>query len=351
MKTLFAVILMLVPLFFSGQVVINKSDMPQTGDTIRLSHSFNLGAIDLEATGPDYTWDFSSLFPVYQTVDTFVSVNETPFLYQLFFFLTANLAQKRFEFDQFPGIQVTDSYRFYKNSDDSFKEVGFGVSFNGIPLPTLYDDPDVIYQFPVQSGSVDSSSSGFDFSIPGIAYIGGWKKRINTVDGWGSLTTPYGTFETLRLRSEITQYDSIYIDSLGIGFPVYQEITEYKWLAEGLGLPVCEVVDNGIVQTVAYIDSVKSIFTGGQPTSPQVSARVYPNPARDHISLRMECFEGQECRIELYSVNGRKIFEKEILVTPSTLSLDLSPFQLEQGVYVLVVTTKSGPYPLKLVIR
>ena len=183
MKTLFAVILMLVPLFFSGQVVINKSDMPQTGDTIRLSHSFNLGAIDLEATGPDYTWDFSSLFPVYQTVDTFVSVNETPFLYQLFFFLTANLAQKRFEFDQFPGIQVTDSYRFYKNSDDSFKEVGFGVSFNGIPLPTLYDDPDVIYQFPVQSGSVDSSSCGFDFSIPGIAYIGGWKKRRNTVDG------------------------------------------------------------------------------------------------------------------------------------------------------------------------
>jgi hypothetical protein len=351
MKIMLAGMLMLIPLFFTGQVIIDDSDMPQAGDSIRLSHTVNLGSIDFEATGPDHSWDFTSLFPVYQTVDTFVAVNETPFLYQVFFFLTANLAQKQFEFDQFPGLQVTDSYRFYKNSGASFNEVGFGVSINGIPLPTLYDDPDMIYQFPVQPGSIDSSTSGYDFNIPGIAYIGGWKKRTNMVDGWGSLTTPFGTFETLRLKSEIVQYDSIHIDSLGFGFPVYQEFTEYKWLAKGYGLPVCELVDNGIVQSIAYIDSVRSIFTGDQVPAPVPLVQLYPNPATDQVTLRMECIGGQECMIGLFSVSGVKVFEEAIFVPRSPLSLDLSSYQMTPGAYVLVISTKTERFRSKLMIR
>ncbi|RLD50374.1 MAG: hypothetical protein DRJ05_19705, partial [Bacteroidetes bacterium] len=231
---LFALIA-LVPAILSAQITIDNNDMPSSGDTIRTSTSIDVGLLDYVSSGPGYSWDFSSLVPLNQQVDTFVSVQETPLVYQAFFFMSSNLAQPIQNAESMPGFEVSDAFNYYKNSSSSYKMTGIALTMNNIPIPNKFDEDDYIFRFPLDFGNVDSSMSSYGMSVPGLGYMGGWKKRVNTCDGWGSLSTPYGNFQALRIASHIIQHDSIYIDSLGFGFPIHRDYMEYKWLGEGFG--------------------------------------------------------------------------------------------------------------------
>src|SRR6185369_9997600 len=78
--------------------------------------------------------------------------------------------------------------------------------------------------------------------IPNFGYYRKQQTRTNEVDGWGTLITPFGTFNTLRVKSTLNITDSIYLDTLGFGLTIpRQTIVEYKWLAPGKKIPVLEV--------------------------------------------------------------------------------------------------------------
>jgi len=77
-----------------SQITITNSDMPSPDDTIRTSHTINISGFDFTLTGENYSWDYNAFEPLYQTVDTFVSVQSTPWLYQLVFLSCSNLAKK-----------------------------------------------------------------------------------------------------------------------------------------------------------------------------------------------------------------------------------------------------------------
>lgn len=95
--------------FTRAQITLTTADMPSPGDTIRKSTALNPNQIDYTLTGTNYTWDFTSLFSIGQTVDTFVSVSSVPFWYQIVFIpnLIANLAQKYPEIDTIPELQLS----------------------------------------------------------------------------------------------------------------------------------------------------------------------------------------------------------------------------------------------------
>lgn len=301
-----------MPLLTIAQITINQGDMPQSGDTIRTSTSIDMGMINYEETGNDFTWDFSSLIPFSQTVDTFVSVTETPWLYQLVFFLSSNLARKLTEFDQYPGFQVTDTYEYYKSNNSDYRLVGNAATLSGIPLPNKFQNPDIIYRFPLTAGDVDSSLSDYEISIPGIGYSGGWKKRVNHADGWGTLITPYGSFETIRVKSDIIQFDSLYLDTLGIGFPFYRQYTEYKWLGDGFGLPLCTITDEGFFSDINYIDSIRSVIIGIPELELNTqSLHILPNPSNGEFRIQLIENTNQPLEVGVFSLNGNCIFRQE----------------------------------------
>lgn len=298
----------------NAQITITQDDMPQAGDTLRVSEAVDFAGIDYVSTGAGFSWDFTSLGPYNQRVDTFVSVSETPLAYQLMFFLNSNLAKKEGAMDQIPGFQVTDYYTFYKNSSSEFKSTGFGITLNGIPIPNVYNEPDIIYHFPLSYGSADSSDAIYELAIPGLGYMGGWKHRVNHVDGWGDVSTPFGQFEAIRVRTDIEQYDSIYIDSLGFGFPIYRNVTEYKWLTNGVGFPIMKVTDDGILPMFEYADSVRTIPFLGVEDNFQMpdEMAIFPNPATEVINVKIpEGFEGPGT-IELHNLSGIRIGTYEL---------------------------------------
>lgn len=352
-KPVITILLLLLQTVLFAQITIDQSDMPQAGDTIRLSTTLEIGNINYEETGSDFDWDFSELTFLTQRVDTFVSVSQTPVVYQVFFFLSANLASPGQNFDQLPGFQVTDYYNFYKNSNSNFKSVGFGVTLNGIPIPNKFNDADIIYQFPLSAGDIDSSLSTYAMDVPGLGYYGGWKKRKNYADGWGELTTPYGTFETIRVKSDITQYDSLYIDSLGFGIPILRNFTEYKWLGKDFGLPLCTVTDDGLLPTIVYIDSARSqIATTHEEIIENSNISIHPNPFLKSFTVGYNKVKGSNVVIRIFNLSGKIVFEnrfKPLYVSGNKQSVIIGDLNFPGGIYLLNVQIGNKNYLHKLI--
>jgi hypothetical protein len=241
----------------SAQIIINKDDMPAEGDTFRISLTV-LPPVDFSRSGQDTTWDYTYLQPQAQRVDTFLSVTETPVPYWIVFIpnIVANLASPRVA-ATIPGLPVTDPYSFYMNSNTSFSDVGFAYTINGIPFPARYNNPDIWYEFPCSYGDTWSSESSLSLNIPGLIYYSADRQRMNFVDGWGTLKTPFGIFSVIRIKSLISQRDSLYIDSLGTGFPMQRTITEYKWLGKNSGIPILQISEEGFSVTAIYRDSTR----------------------------------------------------------------------------------------------
>jgi len=245
----------------TGQITITSSNMPDTGDTTRLSSAVVLPGTDLSQTGPGYTWDFSMLDPQSQSVEEYVSPTSTPFLYQIIFNQSvANLASPINALAFLPGFNITDAYAFYKKSSSNYVRPGYAATIMGVPIPMKFDLPELFYTFPLQANSqADSSYSMYELAFPNVGYFSIERKRVNVVDGWGELTTPFGTFNTLRVKSVITERDSLYLDSLQFGAPIIRYYTEYKWLAIEFGIPVLTITEEGPLITAIYIDSLRNL--------------------------------------------------------------------------------------------
>jgi gliding motility-associated-like protein len=74
----------------------------------------------------------------------------------------------------------------------------------------------------------------------------------------GTLLTPFGTFNALRIKSTLQISDSIYLDTLGFGITIpRQTIVEYKWLGAGKKIPLLEVdVTNALLGNGFTVDRV-----------------------------------------------------------------------------------------------
>ncbi len=356
-KLLFLLIITMSSYSLFSQIIINDEDMPQEDDTIRLSVSLSVNGVDYEKTGENYTWDFSELTPVYQRVDTFINTIDAPPVYFIKFipYVVSNLAMPLLEFDYIPGLEFTDTYSFFKSTDEEFRDVGFAFKLSGIPIPVKYDKPDIYYRFPVEYGDMDSCRSEYGIDLLGYAYFGGWKKRVNHVDGWGTLLTPFGSYETIRIKSDITRYDSVYFDSLSFGFSINRNIKEYKWMGKDFGLPLLKISEEGLLINVEYIDSIRHLNPGishhGKLTEDEIT--VYPNPSDGSFIVDIETNDFITVNFMVYSTNGIQILsteEKELVKGSNRINFNYKE-KFKSGFYYLIIKSENDVYIRKLIIR
>jgi hypothetical protein len=348
----------------NAQIVVTSDDMPVPGDTVRKSITTVIDGMNYQQGGPDQSWLFDELTVISQQVDTFVNVSETPGIYQLFFnnsFIypdyKATVAMKMAEFTAIPGLTLTDSYQFLKLTNNEFREVGYGVTLDGVALPIQLQEIDTLYRFPLAYGDLDSAHSLLSIDVPNLGYLMVSRFRRNTADGWGTLTTPYGEFQTLRVKTDIVEYDSVYSDSLGIGIPMTRNITEYKWFANGYHEPVLLVSKEAFVVTATYIDSVRSTFLDVQEITAKSGTfdfSVYPNPCSQYISVSYELQNDADIKISVYSIYGNEV--KKFANTrqePGFYNqvLYLKESGLIPGIYLVRMTLDNVPYVKRIVVR
>ncbi len=261
MRTAIVSVLLLSAVISRSQPTITKNDMPVVGDTIHTRSTMLAMGVNYQQTGNNFTWDFSSLTSTTTGADTFIAVGSTPLIYQLAFNLPfdpnkATLASPQPDLSFIPNLPLTDIINFNRSVTALYAQCGFGATISGIPIPIKFDNPDVWYRFPLTINSLaDSSESAFAQGITGLGYFSIERKRFNQVDGWGTVITPVGSYISLRVKSIVTETDSLYLDTLGFGFSLPRNYVEYKWLTTGKGLPVFQVSTQNVLPTFTWLDS------------------------------------------------------------------------------------------------
>ncbi len=342
---------MMIFRFSHGQITVNNNDMPSPGDKKRVSIGMIMPGINLNATGANHLWDFSNLQWISQDVDTFLNISQTGATYQIVFANVplnpnrANVATKStLQAPPVGGITISDVLAFYYNSTSSFKQVGYGAGINGFPTPIPFNNHDIIYPFPLNFGNTDSSNSDFSLSIPGVGYYGYNQKRVNVCDGWGTLITPFGQFNVLRVRSTITARDTLYLDTLGFGFGFNRPLSrEYKWLGKNHDIPLLQInttVGFGNMETITlirYQDSLRTLDTHTPESFTHLA--VYPNPASDVIAVEIHVNHPETVSLLLMGADGRMIshlFEgtlsrgmNRLMILPRAVSLPSGLYHLQ----------------------
>lgn len=266
-----------------AQPVIDQSDMPAAGDALSRTQAAPNPFLDYATTGPAQVWDFSDLVAAGGDVTAYQSVASTNFVYAIAFadvFFNPNRSNHARSGSDIPFYQllpIDNPYTFFYSTGSVYKKTGYGVELSGIPVPIALAQHDVIYNLPLNFGDSDVGSSSHSINIPTLAYYGYAQERANEVDGWGSITTPSGSFEVLRVKTTINGRDSVQLDTLNLGFAIERPTArEYKWLAHGYKVPILQVnttelFGTEIVTQVYYYDEPHTITV-----APPLAATVCP---------------------------------------------------------------------------
>lgn len=229
----------------NAQITITQQHMPSSGDTIRYSNANLLNAGNPGNGGANQQWDFSNLSPTSQGLYEYKASLQTPYILNFGFNaiglkIADTLGQGQ--------LTITDVYNFYRKSSSGWDNVGIGFRYSSFPLPQSgkHSDPDEVYVLPMNYN--DSHRTTFSVGVPislGLFPIGNYYQsgtRTSVVDGWGTITTPYGdNISCLRVRSTIDQYDSIAISQPALNFGFPNSRVEYKWISTSEKIPILEM--------------------------------------------------------------------------------------------------------------
>jgi len=324
-----------------AQITITESDMPVRGDKLRYSNATATGASFATDGGANKTWNYS-LTPTSQGVDEYKRPTEV----NPFFALTiTNPSCYGYKIaDSIPGIgliasgiTINNLHTFFSmlSTPNCFAAEAFGATISGFPLGSLYTVPDAWFHFPLEYGDEDSSDFDLTFGAATFGSIQQKGYRKTTVDGWGTITTPYYTtpVNCIRVRSEINEIDSVSIGGTTFGLP--RTTIEYKWMTNAAHYPalwVTAISVGGleINATTRYYDPLPtSVPTETAQYNEQVKA--YPNPVSNgtvHFEIPKHW---TQYVIELYDVSGKNVGN-----AINTNAVDMSA--LPAGMYIARIT-------------
>ncbi len=351
----------------TAQTTINQNDFADAGDTVRMSIAVWNPLLDFGATDTNYTWDFSSLQWQSQYVEEFLNPTYTGTTYA---FVFSNLSINPYRSNiakpadnpltTLPILSsvFTDGYNFYYKSSSFYRQRGLGMKVSGFPTPVPMTHSDTLYRFPMNYGNEDSAYSDYKVNVPNLGVYVHKQHRVNKADGWGTLITPFGTFDALRVRTEITGSDSVYIDTLNTGFKLDNDIQrEYKWFGKDQLVPLLQInTQAGIfgqfqgfefVTRIVYRDSVRFDPTGiFNFVKEEIQFLVFPNPSTGSFFLSLPP-DLTNVSLKLTDVSGRLILQREVNAPLEMINTEA----LARGIYILTLQSNQGAASKKLVIE
>lgn len=328
-----------------AQPVITSSDLPSGVVTFPMVNALPVQLPNYQQGGAAQVWDFSTLSPLITENDQFIGISQTPFLYQFLFnspFTPQYQATHAIEGEgiDLGFISIDQFFLFFKNTPTQYNLVGYGGTLSGIPVPSQTNPIDVVYALPISYNDTHSSYSEWGVTLPTFGTYEQKQTRTYTVDGYGTVITPVGTYEALRLRMQQDIEDFIQIEGFGDGFTFEREIVAYQWLVPGQGVPVIEVTETfGQPTSVRY--KADSTPVGLAEASAQQGVKVYPTLCTDRLTI-----EGVQLgdRIELFTTSGQ-------LVRTWNDGLNCSVSGLPAGCYLLSISTSGQHFTEKIMVQ
>lgn len=317
--------------FAQQPITLTRADFPKPTSGSQLPDSVQYIALTrpnkapTTISGANESWSINYTgTPRFQN---FLPMSATPLVFQVAF-LTCDYAQPLANGTSnngfSGGLNATDMYEYfnYTSGNSRLESKGFGAnvtmpgSTTALPLAAVFSSPDVLYRFPLNYGDMDSSTSGFDVSIPGTpigtVQIKRDQKRVNHVDAWGSITLPSGTFDVLRVQSVIDRIDSFKSGMFTYGTP--SKPAEYKWIAAGKKIPVLQI--NGTIDPANNtFNSSNGMMWTEQPTGindiadGSMELIAFPNPFMENIAISYTLLQKEKVTIIVNNSMGQKVAE------------------------------------------
>jgi uncharacterized ubiquitin-like protein YukD len=377
-KIIYAALCMSIIVSANAQISLTDSYFPVVGDVLVTANA-NQRTIDLSKTpakGTNVTWDYSYLRQAqtgvgndsvrYRAVDTSVSN----------YYATANMM-----------VVVNDTQRIAINKTaSSFDVLGYrGVFINTLPISIgRIKFPFVPVQqerrAPLSFGTAASTNTtswgfylaqpssvlpasilasiyaSFPFTIDSIRVT--YKStRRDTIDGWGTLKIPGGSYAVLREKR--VSYNSTFLEAKVniFGATLWQDVTSqasaigvtpidtstsfYFWSNAAKEPVMIYSMRRGVdsAQTIAYkylpLTSVKN--TEGVAGS----FDSYPNPAKDAVFFDLKNWKSDTYTLSINDIVGKRYHTETLKVSgQQTVRVPLNGFV--DGTYITTVTDKDG---------
>lgn len=331
-----------------GQITITTSDMPLVGDVITQYTDTLIGVQGAGLAGSNQTWDYSVAINHDSTTSAFSSVASTPYAAN---FPSANIAL------------TTDSniYIYLNNQPTMMTFVGLaGTIIN--PGDIIQANPSqTLYQFPTSYLSnftdtyyMEYEGDGSAFGVYAIRFV---RHGVitDTTDAYGTLITPMGTYNSLRVKSWDNTIDSIFVKVLSDFEPwsLAQDTSNinltYRWLANGTKLPAAEMTttSSGTVMNDFTYTSIAGTFGAGVEEQALQKIKVGPNPASDVITIFIPAhFAESNLSLALMDINGKVLLNKNIQYSENIMQ-DVS--FLGAGIYLYSITSGTETFVGKII--
>jgi len=263
MKKILLLLSILAPQFSLGQITILSTDLPVIGDTIPRQQD----TLTISTEGPsgaNQIWDFSNATAHVLNNTAILDPSATPYSSN---FSGSNMAMSN------DGA----SYVYLSSYTDSFITDGAAGDLLGTGeiLKALFKPSLTLNKYPTAYGNNYQDTYGFDVSADGSSFsilldsirLKHSATVYDTVDGWGTIITPTGSYNSLRVKRVEHSIDSIW--SLPVfGFPpawaffdaFTDTTTTFTWLAKEGKLAIAELsfdsLDNPNVLTWSLMPAI-----------------------------------------------------------------------------------------------
>jgi hypothetical protein len=349
MKSILTLLSTTAVLSLSAQITLNDTHFPGANEQYIFSATND--SIDFSQTGANQVWNYGTLTSNSQDTTITKGMSMASGLSSLLFGTFAATPYKATyfgtmvdfpisSFTSFLPVTIDDVSLFTRKTTSQINSVGYEIVFSGQGVPVKSDTIETRYELPLNYADA-YTSSGYTFldlnPIQDVQWIQR-RQRSSEVDGWGSLTTPFGTFSVLRIEHTIVENDSFYISVAGFGtwIPVPTMTThEYEWRSTSdkeaiMRVRTQEIFGTEIVTSKEYRDN--PILGLSEDVSFVVSMM---NPVTENLTVSLN--QG----VSAYAI----VSENGVIYTRNAVvdnSINENVSQLTAGTYFLVLQTEKG---------
>lgn len=350
----------------TAQITIDNAVFPVVGDTLHFAFGNQPGAINQIFTPPGgpQAWDLSNLQPT-QTWNQIMKNPATGSAQASFpgasiLYHPSNSASQVYL--QVTGSQVLDMGYF------GLDELGLGLNLLFDKIPNLEEAWAPVNFFDIRQSTANVLTA-FDAPIaPPVLLnlvptadsfrIRVTYQRVSTVDAFGTMAIPGGTFDVLRKKR--TEYKSMAVDVkvAPLGWIDISTIGGQQILPLGTDtITTFHFLNNVSKEAIAVctLNTAQNAVTGVQykVVSPAVGTddvvpeeayfSLYPNPAQHSVTLRWKLPEAADVRIVVSDATGRQVhtlLDERVAAGPQ-LTLHALP-QMQSGLYYVQILTNGA---------
>ncbi|MBN1407859.1 MAG: T9SS type A sorting domain-containing protein [Calditrichaceae bacterium] len=354
----FMLVIFILATLVSAQITIQSSEyniaygtehnLYSAEDSVGDGFDVNVGTI-----GGSQTWTFTlEQFPDgYFEKFTVVDPETTPFHEYL---PNSNNVWHNFYEDDTTSLY---QYQYFTLTSDALFFDAMIISDGDSSIIMAPEPSEQVIKFPAQMGASWTNNYVEEFEI-GDFGVKDSTSSVSTIDAWGAITIPAGTFDCLRVREDKTSYASLILFGIPMGVDTSTSIS-YMWIGKQYGM---------LASITSQQDETNPDFTKASNVSIRYSVATdivgnnnhiqnfelfqnYPNPFNPVTTISYQLTKASHVELIIYNSLGEKM---ETLVneyqSPGLKNLKWNAGTNPSGVYFYELITTEGGMKRKMIL-